>query len=74
MRKVCLSSLGAIAGAAERVEHYEIASYRGLITAASLMGQQDIVSLLQQNLQQGLNQAFEGTADRHRHGRLGAAG
>jgi ferritin-like metal-binding protein YciE len=42
----------AIAGAAERVEHYEIASYRGLITAASLMGQQDIVSLLQQNLQQ----------------------
>jgi len=42
----------AIAGAASKVEHYEISSYRGLITAADLMGQQDIVSLLQQNLEQ----------------------
>lgn len=42
----------AIAGAADKVEHYEIASYRGLITAASVMGQQEIVSLLQQNLEQ----------------------
>lgn len=42
----------AIAGAADRVEHYEIAAYRGLITAADLMGRQDIVSLLQQNLEQ----------------------
>ncbi len=42
----------AIAGAADRVEHYEIAVYRGLITAASLMGQQEIVSLLQENLEQ----------------------
>jgi ferritin-like metal-binding protein YciE len=42
----------AIAGAASRVEHYEIAVYRGLITAADLMGRQDIVSLLQQNLEQ----------------------
>src|SRR6476660_2425933 len=30
-----------IAGAASRVEHYEIAAYRGLITAADLMGRQD---------------------------------
>jgi ferritin-like metal-binding protein YciE len=42
----------AIAGAASKVEHYEIAAYRGLIQAADLMGQREIVSLLQQNLQQ----------------------
>ena len=42
----------AIAGAASKVEHYEIAAYRDLITAAQLMGQQQIVGLLQQNLQQ----------------------
>lgn len=42
----------AIAGAADRVEHYEIAAYRGLIEGAQLMGQQQVVSLLQQNLNQ----------------------
>jgi ferritin-like metal-binding protein YciE len=42
----------AIADAASKIEHYEIASYRGLITAADLMGQRGIVSLLQQNLEQ----------------------
>lgn len=42
----------AICAAASRVEHYEIAAYRGLIQAAQLMGQQAIVTLLQQNLQQ----------------------
>lgn len=42
----------AIAGAASKVEHYEIAAYRGLITAAELTGQQEVVSLLQQNLEQ----------------------
>lgn len=42
----------AIVGAAAKVEHYEIASYRGLITAAQLMGQTDIMQLLQKNLQQ----------------------
>ncbi len=42
----------AIAGAASRVEHYEMAVYRGLITSAQLMGQQEIVGLLKQNLQQ----------------------
>jgi len=41
-----------INGSASKVEHYEISSYRGLITGAELMGQQDIVSLLQQNLEQ----------------------
>jgi ferritin-like metal-binding protein YciE len=38
--------------AAAKVAHYEIASYRGLITDAMLMGQTEIQNLLQQNLQQ----------------------
>lgn len=42
----------AIAGAASKVEHYEIATYRGLIASAELMGQREVVSLLQQNLEQ----------------------
>ena len=42
----------AIAGAASKVEHYEISTYRGLIQAADLTGQREIVSLFQQNLQQ----------------------
>jgi ferritin-like metal-binding protein YciE len=42
----------AILGAASRVEHYEIAVYRGLITGAQIMGQADVVSLLKQNLEQ----------------------
>lgn len=41
-----------IGGAASKVEHYEIASYRGLITGAEQMGQSQIASLLRQNLQQ----------------------
>ncbi len=41
-----------IAGAAAKNEHYEIASYRGLLVGAKQMGQQQIVQLLQQNLQQ----------------------
>jgi ferritin-like metal-binding protein YciE len=41
-----------IDGAAATVEHFEIASYRGLLTVAQAMGQDQIVSLLQQNLQQ----------------------
>ena len=41
-----------IGSAAAKVEHYEIASYRGLITGAQQMGQQELVSLLRQNLQQ----------------------
>jgi ferritin-like metal-binding protein YciE len=42
----------AIGMAASRVEHYEIAAYRGLIQGAQLMGQQQIAGLLLQNLQQ----------------------
>lgn len=39
-------------GAAAKTEHYEIASYTGLIEKSQLMGQQQVTSLLQQNLQQ----------------------
>lgn len=42
----------AIAGAQSKVEHYEIASYRGLITGAEQMGQTEVVKLLRQNLEQ----------------------
>ena len=42
----------AIAGGAAKVEHYEMSAYRGLITGAQLMGQREIVGLLQANLQQ----------------------
>ena len=41
-----------IAGAASKVEHYEIASYRGLISGAAQMGNNEIVRRLQQNLKQ----------------------
>lgn len=41
-----------IAGAAAKVEHYEIASYRGLIMGAQQMGNQEVLQLLQANLQQ----------------------
>lgn len=41
-----------ISGAAAKVEHYEIASYRGLVTACEEMGQNPILQLLEQNLQQ----------------------
>jgi len=33
-------------------EHHEIAVYEGLITYAVAMGEQDVVSFLQQNLEQ----------------------
>ena len=41
-----------IGGSLEKVEHYEVVSYRNLIMGAQAMGQQQIVQLLQQNLQQ----------------------
>lgn len=41
-----------IGAAAAKNEHYEIASYRGLITDAQGMGKAQIVTLLQNNLQQ----------------------
>lgn len=42
----------AISGGAAKVEHYEIATYRMLITGAQQMGQTQVAKLLQQNLQQ----------------------
>ena len=41
-----------IVSAAIKVEHFEIASYRGLITGAEQMGQQKVVNLLKQNLRE----------------------
>jgi ferritin-like metal-binding protein YciE len=43
---------GALAGGATHVEHYEIATYRGLITHADAMGEEEVVALLQENLEQ----------------------
>jgi ferritin-like metal-binding protein YciE len=42
----------AILGAASKAEHYEIASYRGLILGAKIMGQSQVINFLQQNLAQ----------------------
>jgi ferritin-like metal-binding protein YciE len=43
---------GALAGGATHVEHYEIATYTGLLNHAETMGQEDVVALLQENLEQ----------------------
>jgi ferritin-like metal-binding protein YciE len=43
---------GALAAGATHVEHYEIATYNGLLKDAELLGEQDIVALLQENLEQ----------------------
>jgi ferritin-like metal-binding protein YciE len=43
---------GVLAGGATHVEHYEIATYEGLITKADAMGADDVVALLQENLEQ----------------------
>jgi ferritin-like metal-binding protein YciE len=42
----------AINAAVIKVEHFEMGSYRGLVTAAQQMGQDEIVDLLQQNLRE----------------------
>ena len=42
----------AIIAAVIKVEHFEIASYRGLVTGAQQMGQNEIVNLLTENMQQ----------------------
>ena len=42
----------AINAAVIKVEHFEIASYRGMVTGARLMGQSMVVNLLNANLQQ----------------------
>jgi len=41
-----------IGGALAKVEHYEIAGYRGLIVGARQMGNQEVATLLEQNLRQ----------------------
>jgi ferritin-like metal-binding protein YciE len=41
-----------LAGGATEVEHHEIAVYNGLITKAEAMGEEDIVVLLRENLEQ----------------------
>jgi len=47
----------AITGGCSKVEHYEIAAYRGLVAGAEAMGQTDIVRLLAENLEQEENTA-----------------
>ena len=47
----------AIVGGCSKVEHYEIASYRGLVAGAKQMGQTEVVRLLSENLQQEENTA-----------------
>jgi ferritin-like metal-binding protein YciE len=42
----------AINAAVIKVEHFEMGSYRGLVTAAQQMGQDEIVNLLQQNMRE----------------------
>ncbi len=39
-------------GAQAKVEHFEIACYRGLLMGAQMMGLPEVTRLLQQNLQQ----------------------
>jgi ferritin-like metal-binding protein YciE len=41
-----------LTGSGARAEHYEIASYEGLITMAEAMGESDVVELLSENLEQ----------------------
>ena len=41
-----------IASTQLKVEHYEVASYRGLLTSARQMGQNEVTGMLLQNLQQ----------------------
>jgi ferritin-like metal-binding protein YciE len=41
-----------LAGGATEVEHHEIAVYNGLITKAEALGEEDVVALLRENLEQ----------------------
>lgn len=62
--------------AAAKTEHYEIASYTGLVEKCSLMGQPQCVQLLQQNLQQEQAMLQRVTRDSQQLGRqvIGQAG
>lgn len=42
----------AIIGASQRVEHYEMAAYRGAINMATQLGQLDVAELLEQTLKE----------------------
>jgi len=41
-----------LTGAGARTEHYEIAAYEGLVTMAEAMGEDEVASLLTENLEQ----------------------
>jgi ferritin-like metal-binding protein YciE len=41
-----------LAGGAAHTEHHEIATYEGLITLAEALGEDDVVTLLEENLEQ----------------------
>jgi ferritin-like metal-binding protein YciE len=41
-----------LTGAGARTEHYEIAAYEGLVTMADAMGEDDVATLLRENLEQ----------------------
>jgi ferritin-like metal-binding protein YciE len=41
-----------LAGGAAHTEHHEIATYEGLITLADALGEDDVVTLLEENLEQ----------------------
>ena len=43
-----------LTGAGARTEHYEIAAYEGLVTSAEAMGENEVVELLSENLEQEL--------------------
>ena len=48
-----------IVGGAVDTEHFEISTYEGLITKAEAMGEEDVVALLQENLEQEQNMLNE---------------
>ena len=41
-----------LTGAGARTEHYEIAAYEGLVTMADAMGEDDVATLLRENLEE----------------------
>jgi ferritin-like metal-binding protein YciE len=64
---------GALAGGATHVEHYEIATYESLITEAGALGEDDVLALLQENLEQEQHTLQEVTRAAQRLAQAGAA-
>jgi ferritin-like metal-binding protein YciE len=62
-----------LTGAGARSEHYEIAAYEGLITLANGLGETEIVSLLEENLEQEKAALEKLTTVAKRLSRVGAA-